>query len=209
MSKVTTCQLQFYLDNIIKYLNPYLSFANCHMVNYLSDNLWDTFIPQEIRKEIRDTSDINEAINLFWNHQNLSLSPETNKYPYLQKFLKNYQQYTLDSLKCLWLTFEEINLELLDVGCKMENSDNLQIKEFMSAKKCFEVEATSHLVANLCTYSKNSNKLFVVDAGDGKGYLSSRLALEYKLKVLGVDASATNTIGAQKRIYKLEVFVFN
>lgn len=39
----------------------------------------------------------------------------------------------------------------------------------------------------------------IIDAGDGKGYLSSRLALEHRLHVLGIDASATNTLGAQKR----------
>lgn len=206
MSKVTISQLQYHLDNIIKYLSSYLPFANCHMVNYLSDNLWDSFIPQDIRNEIQNTTNINEAINLFWNHQNLNLSSEQNtKYPHLQQFLKNYQQYSLDSLKCLWLTFDEMNLELLQLGCKLEKNDNLQIKDFMSAKKCSEVEATAHLIANLCTYSKNNKSLFIVDAGDGKGYLSSRLALQYKLKVLGVDASAVNTVGAQKRINKLEV----
>ena len=46
---------------------------------------------------------------------------------------------------------------------------------------------------------------FVVDAGDGKGYLSSRLALEHKLKVLGVDASTSNTDAAVERRDKLGV----
>lgn len=37
------------------------------------------------------------------------------------------------------------------------------------------------------------------------GYLSSRLSLEYKLKVLGIDASPTNTENALKRNARLEV----
>lgn len=79
---------------------------------------------------------------------------------------------------------------------------------------CIQVEATACVVANLCSYKqlmgKNTDgKLFVVDAGDGKGYLSSRLALEHNLKVLGIDASATNTNGAQKRVSKLQVRVIN
>lgn len=40
------------------------------------------------------------------------------------------------------------------------------------------------------------------------GYLSSRLALEYKLRVLGIDANSSNTENALKRNSKLEV-IFN
>lgn len=45
----------------------------------------------------------------------------------------------------------------------------------------------------------------VVDAGDGKGYLSSHLALKYKIKVLGVDAQSNHTNSAINRLGKLEV----
>lgn len=53
----------------------------------------------------------------------------------------------------------------------------------------------------------NNKELFIIDAGDGKGYLSSRLAIEYKLKVLGVDANNLNSMGAVKRNVKLMVCI--
>lgn len=53
---------------------------------------------------------------------------------------------------------------------------------------------------------KNSGQdCFIVDAGDGKGYLSSRLALQYGHRVLGIDANAANTENALNRNRKLQV----
>lgn len=51
----------------------------------------------------------------------------------------------------------------------------------------------------------NQKKLCVIDAGDGKGYLSTRLSLEHNIKVLGVDCNPVNTAGALQRSEKLEV----
>lgn len=59
----------------------------------------------------------------------------------------------------------------------------------------------------LCRNSESS--LTVVDIGGGKGYLSSLLAMEYKLKVIGVDSNQTNTHGAAKRDLKLKVIHYN
>lgn len=41
------------------------------------------------------------------------------------------------------------------------------------------------------------------------GYLSSRLALEYKLKVLGIDSNSDNTENALKRNARLEVILIS
>lgn len=45
----------------------------------------------------------------------------------------------------------------------------------------------------------------IVDAGSGKGYLSSRLVLEYKYRVLGIDSNTLNTERALQRGQKLQV----
>lgn len=60
----------------------------------------------------------------------------------------------------------------------------------------------------LCQHSKG-NQLHVVDIGGGKGYLSSLLAMEYKLKVLGVDSNCVNTHGAALRSLKLQVSLYD
>lgn len=71
----------------------------------------------------------------------------------------------------------------------------------MSAKKCHEVEVASKFINEILSLAPVD---CVIDAGDGKGYLSSRLALQYKLKVLGIDASTSNTENALDRKKKLE-----
>lgn len=71
-----------------------------------------------------------------------------------------------------------------------------------------KVEIVSDVIASICSSSQNeenAQKLCVVDAGDGKGYLSTRLSLEHDIKVLGVDFNPINTQSAQKRSEKLEV----
>jgi len=77
------------------------------------------------------------------------------------------------------------------------NGLNLSIREFMKEKKNHEVETISRIVAALAN-ARGKNHL-IIDVGDGKGYLSSRLNLEFKLKVLGVDGNQHNSTEAVKR----------
>lgn len=62
-------------------------------------------------------------------------------------------------------------------------------------------------VASICTSTGNGEHLYVVDAGGGKGYLSTHLALAHKIKVLGVDWNPDHTINAMNRSEKLEVII--
>lgn len=57
------------------------------------------------------------------------------------------------------------------------------------------------MIASIC----ERENLFVVDAGDGKGYLSTRLSLEHDMRVLGVDYNPSNTFNALKRAEMLDV----
>lgn len=60
------------------------------------------------------------------------------------------------------------------------------------------------IVSNICGSNQRENRhLFVIDAGDGKGYLSTRLSVEHNIKVLGVDFNPTNTLSALVRSEKL------
>lgn len=57
----------------------------------------------------------------------------------------------------------------------------------------------------MCAQANNQQALNVIDAGSGKGYLSTSLSLEHKIKVLGVDCNPTNINGALARSEILEV----
>lgn len=68
------------------------------------------------------------------------------------------------------------------------------------------MEITASLVNDLIqgTHLKDKQTV-IVDAGDGKGYLSSRLALEFGHNVLGIDSNPNNTENALERNKKLKV----
>lgn len=70
-----------------------------------------------------------------------------------------------------------------------------------------QVEVASDAVASICASTASDRNLYVVDAGGGKGYLSTHLALEHKIKVLGVDWNPENTINALNRFEKYGVMI--
>lgn len=164
------------------------------MVNYLSDNLWERFVPLELRKEIGCAEDVEMAIDVIWGRS------DSDKFEHLRKFLDESKAFSLTSLKVL-TSLEEFSQRL---GVVNNFKDCLSVKEFMSEKKCHEVEMSAAVVAALA----KRDRLVVVDAGDGKGYLSSRVALQHKLNVIGIDSNPSNSEGAIKRITRLEVSHF-
>uniref|UniRef100_A0A0A9YK36 Methyltransferase domain-containing protein n=1 Tax=Lygus hesperus TaxID=30085 RepID=A0A0A9YK36_LYGHE len=87
------------------------------------------------------------------------------------------------------------------VSLGFDSSSGLNFDKFMCLKKTHEVEAMSDIVGLISGFTGVEH---IVDVGDGKGYLSSILALENKLRVLGIDASPTNSAGAAKRVEKMK-----
>lgn len=70
-----------------------------------------------------------------------------------------------------------------------------------------QVEIAADAIASICTSTGSDGNLYVVDAGGGKGYLSTLLALEHNIKVLGVDWNPDNTINALNRFEKYRVAI--
>ncbi|KAH8271527.1 hypothetical protein KR018_004251 [Drosophila ironensis] len=184
-------QLQRRLDGLLAFLNPHWDFVNCHMVNYLTDSHWRTFLPEALRAEVSCKEDVVSAIeSLFWQADG-----STSKLSEWESFLAKGVKERLSFHSELLTTVEQL-IE------GQENAAQLSIREFMSAKKCHEVELTAALVDSLVRSTKP--ECFIVDAGDGKGYLSSRLALQYGHRVLGIDANPENTENALSRNRKLQ-----
>ncbi|XP_055856677.1 probable methyltransferase-like protein 25 [Episyrphus balteatus] len=194
---MSTKELRSSLQAILKYLGPHWDFVNCHMVNYLTDNHWQTFIPKNIQTNVKDVNDIDECINMvFWK------SIESNKFEDVWNFFEESKKLRLENMKHILTTVEDLH----GILGKQEIESSLTLKEFMSEKKRHEVEITADLVNDLIAHQKvkKENDIYIVDAGDGKGYLSSRLALQYEHKVLGIDFKETNTENAVERNKKLQ-----
>lgn len=199
MASITTTMIEQRLERLSVFLKPYLNFINCHMVNYFTDNHWEKLISKELRNEINEAGCLDNLVQTLIN--NGYCSDLNNQYPLLAKLMESTRSNTLFEMSDICLTIDNFRESVLPRDLQHRNP--LPIKEFMSPKKNHEVSLMSSIVASLCSGATNE-KILIIDAGDGKGYLSSRLALEYKLPVIGIDSSQTNTYGAKKRSEKLE-----
>ncbi|XP_062135065.1 probable methyltransferase-like protein 25 [Drosophila sulfurigaster albostrigata] len=187
------------LERLLSYLEPHWDFVNCHMVNYLTDNHWTHFVPEDLRLEACTAKEINQIIEQqFWHSERDNL-----QFPAFANFLAACKRFRLEGCENAVLT----SVEQLEQELSVAMETQLSIKEFMSAKKCHEVEQTAALVDKLVqSVSQPAQKASccIVDAGDGKGYLSSRLALQYGHRVLGIDSNESNTENALTRNRKLQ-----
>uniref|UniRef100_A0A1Q3FJP5 Putative rrna adenine n-6-methyltransferase n=1 Tax=Culex tarsalis TaxID=7177 RepID=A0A1Q3FJP5_CULTA len=176
-----------------------MDFLNCHMVDYLTEGHWRRYIPEDVRGELEGMRDLIEAKEVFWNQFNKEF--DSSKFPRLTNHIEAMKRFRLDVLPEACMTTEQLN-SAFD-SCLKET--RLKMPELMSIKKCHEVEVASAVVASLCTVvatgtdGKSLDEVAVIDAGDGKGYLSSRIALEHGIKVLGIDCNEGNTVSAERR----------
>lgn len=171
------------------------------MVSYLQDDLWEKFISTDIRREITSKDDVETAIELFFNQENASEELKK-KHQHLYEHIKLTKSFYLDNIQDkLFITTDELLDKFKDMGIPYSAGLNLSIREFMKEKKNHEVEIISRVIAALS--QARGKEHFIIDVGDGKGYLSSRLNLEFKLKVLGVDCNSDNSREAVKRNQRL------
>jgi Methyltransferase domain len=217
-------QVQRNIEKIINYLEKRSKFLNMHMVPWICENLWKNFTPTEIQQEIENVQDVKTAMEVFFKQEKADpelLIKHQNFYRYIQK----EKEYYLENLEDkLFLTHEELFAEFRRLDIPINCGLTFNVKEFMKDKKNYEVKLISvikrrkkiprnfqivinnfiklqNIVGNLAR--ARGKQHFIVDYGDGKGYLSARLALEYGLQVLGIDGSLNNSIQAEIRNEKL------
>ncbi|XP_065366654.1 probable methyltransferase-like protein 25 [Calliphora vicina] len=200
---MSTLALQKRLESILQFMAPHWSWVNCHMVNYLTDKHWQNYVPLELQKEISTHFVIEECIEtVFWPSMEDNLEETSSKFPEFIQFTQQAKQHTLHHFKDIIVKPEEFETKVLGVPTKLKQQ--IKIKEFLTEKKRHEVEITAELVNDLIKSSAWQDNALIVDAGDGKGYLSSRLALEYGHKVLGIDSNTSNTENAIERNKRLK-----
>lgn len=190
MCLISTVKQQ--LDFVLRFLETHLAFANSHMVDYFTKNLYKHYVPKEIQDEVASLG-FKDAINLIIN-----CIDEANT-PALNNFIKNANLCALHNLKNICLSTEDFYKIITKMGVTCD--PGMKLKVFASPKKSHEVEVLSSIAATL---KRICNSTHVIDVGDGKGYLSSMLALYHNIPVLGIDSSPINTKGANKRAGNLQ-----
>lgn len=134
--EITTQLLQNHIRNTMEKLTPLLQMANAPMVKYFTEQLWKNNIPAEIQREIQTIDDINEAVEIYWQHLNADPCENAtiDKFKHFRSFLTSAKQFHLDDLDDVWVSPEKLK-QIFD----NERSKTLPIKGFMSVKKNHEV----------------------------------------------------------------------
>ncbi|KAJ8985704.1 hypothetical protein NQ317_014353 [Molorchus minor] len=178
------------IDKLIQHLQPLLPLANCHMVDYFTKDIYKRNIPIKIQQEIKEIGEENVT--------NCILNNDYQQLPNLFEYFEKSKQFTLKFCPDICMQTEAFQDKLKELGC--EEFLRMKLNIFMTSKKSHEVDILSFIAAAV----KNiSNTTHLIDIGDGKGYLSSMLALRHKIPVLGVDACAIKTNSAVQRVQKL------
>lgn len=131
MGSLDVTAVQARLDSVIEDCEQYEDFYNCHMVNYLTDEHWNCFVPEEIRKEIRSSDDVSQAIETLIHQRKENMSRQ---FPGIAKYLDARKHQLLESCPELLTTLEQLEARLAAA-----TNNQASVKEFMSAKKCHEV----------------------------------------------------------------------
>lgn len=190
------------IDRIVSLLLKNYECINTQMVGFLTEHLWEKFVPQEIRNEVKTKEDVKTAIELFYSQNSPPLELIT-KHPALHRHIEYHRSFFLENFEeKLYLSESELMDELKSLKIPINTGLNLSVRDFMKAQKNYEVEVAAKIVGTLAK-ARNREHL-VMDIGDGKGYLSSRIAIEFNLqRVLGVDGNPNNSVEALIRNERL------
>ncbi|XP_063385373.1 probable methyltransferase-like protein 25 [Cydia fagiglandana] len=184
----TMLKLRNHIDSLLSYLTPLLPLANCHMVEFLTHNHWETLVPKGLRETL-DDMDLDRAVGEFWNVQ----SDGSDKSP-LGLWVLTARKHCLSVNGDYCLSVEQLEQRIRDRGGVLPQE--IPVKEFMNPKKSYEVRIMSRLLASLHNMVSASCS---VEAGGGRGHLLVTASHGYKLRCLTVDCDRTSLASAEAR----------
>ncbi|KAI5646225.1 methyltransferase domain-containing protein [Phthorimaea operculella] len=177
------------LDSTLEYLTPLLPVANCHMVEFLTQNHWHKLLPKSLTESL-DCLELNDAVENFWDSAKNAHNGNTE----LNNWVKNAHKHYIKANNVYCLTREQLQDRIRGWGGEIK--PDFKVKEFMTSKKSYEVQTMCGLVASL---HAASGCTCCVEAGGGRGPLLAPLALSYGVPSLTVDCDIRSVASAEKR----------
>ncbi|KOC59174.1 Uncharacterized protein C12orf26 [Habropoda laboriosa] len=177
-----------HFDEIIQFIHAYEELINCHIVDFITENLWVTCLPEVLRTELEE----NELNCVYWT--------ESDSHPTLNNLINLVKSLSLQSCS-IEINSKDFANTLASVGDWSKCTCKSIKREFMNSKKLHEVESLGNIIGRIAATRNN----LVIDAGAGKAYLSTFLAENHKVPVLAIDSSQTCSNGAickQKKFQK-------
>ncbi|XP_014469547.1 PREDICTED: methyltransferase-like protein 25 [Dinoponera quadriceps] len=179
-----------HFEKVLNFINIYQELINCHLVDFITDKLWDKCIPEKLKSELESVNTIDDI----WTVN--SMSSELNNFVQLTRSL------SLES--CPAVIHVDDLAKLLPQFLNKEQSVRNKLIHFkfelMNAKKSYEIEVLGKLIAEMAL-STNS---LVIDAGAGKAYLSTYLSEHFDIPALAIDSSQVCQKGAVNRQEKIQ-----
>ncbi|KAL6262549.1 hypothetical protein P5V15_005342 [Pogonomyrmex californicus] len=177
-----------HFEKILDVLGIYQELIDCHLVDFITEGLWDKCLPEKLRSELE-------------NIDNDNIWAENNADTELNNFIQLTRSLSLES--CSAVVCVDDLPKLLPQFFKERSIENRFIRsksEFMNIKKSYEIEILGKVIAQT-TLSTHS---LVIDAGAGKAYLSTYLSEHFDIPVLAIDSSSVCYEGAINRQEKIQ-----
>lgn len=182
---------------ILSFIDKYEDLINCHLVDFITDNLWEKCLPVALKNELEELEKKNYNLTVYSHiNENCELKNFIEKINYLNLknnpyLLKLEDLSVLSDNKFSWNEF-----------CNKNNDNNSKIKQnFMKDKKNYEIEVLTKVIG----YLSKINSSLVIDVGAGKGYLGTSLYENYKIPVVAIDSCESrhkSAISRQKLLLK-------
>lgn len=192
MSFDTTIMAEYndHFEKVLNFINIYQELINCHLVDFITDQLWDKCIPEKLKSELESINTIDDI----WTGNNMSSE--------LDNFVQSTRSLSLESCSAV-IRVDDLPKLLPQFLNKEQSVKNKLIHskfELMNAKKSYEVEVLGKLIADIAL----STDSLIIDAGAGKAYLSTYLSEHFDIPVLAIDSSQVCHEGAVNRQEKIQ-----
>lgn len=187
-------KIRNHIDCITKYLTPLLPIANCHMVEFLTQNHWDKLLPVPLRDTLNGLQ-LNEALEQFWTAASHKETCTLKDNSVLSNWIHTARSHCVSVNNDYCLSAEQLRERVRAWGGEIK--PEIRVKEFMTSKKSYEVQTMSPLVASLHAASGSH---CCVEAGGGRGQLPVALCLAYSVPSLTLDCDAQAVAAAPHRI---------
>ncbi|XP_071521829.1 probable methyltransferase-like protein 25 isoform X2 [Panulirus ornatus] len=189
------------LRKVSKFLAPLIPLVGCHMVDYMTANHWENYLPPQLQEDLlqlpREKLQYIPTASMQFDTHDIAYTSEGWCFSSsdLPSFIVAIREHCLPSLGITTAVEEVLNA----YGSSEVNT--FEMRGIMSDKKSHEVEVMSQVTARL---AKGCRVDWIVDLGSGRGYLSSSLVLQYDLNVVAIDSDKSNTSSALVRKEKLQ-----
>ncbi|KAM0730451.1 putative methyltransferase-like protein 25 [Formica fusca] len=178
-----------YFEKTLNFISIYQELIDCHLVDFITEKLWDKCLPGKLKSELESINTTDDI----WMENNTS--------PELSNFIQLTRSLSLESCSAVICVDDLLKL-LPQFPSKEQSIKNKFIEsksQLMNTKKSYEIDVLGKIIAEMAL----STHSLVIDAGAGKGYLSTYLSEHFDVPVLAIDSSQACHKGAINRQEKI------